>query len=274
MVKIATYNVNSVNARLENLCAWLQSEQPDVVLLQEIKCEFNGFPFFEISAAGYDAKILGQKSYNGVAILSRYKIKIESENLPEFKDEQARYLEAEIQLKHNKLKVASVYLPNGNPPYNDVSDTLKFDYKLVWMDAFAQRAKKLLHSSDPVILGGDFNIIKTDKDVYNPELFRGNALFRPEVIDRLRAIEYQGWSDAFLLSQMKSSAVMEKTENGYTYWDYAGGAFPADLGLRIDYLFLSPKAADRLDKCWVDKSPRQSAKPSDHTALVAELNLE
>lgn len=273
-MKVATYNVNSINARIENLCAWLQREQPDIVMLQEIKSEFNSFPFFEINAAGYEAKILGQKSYNGVAVLSRHKITVEHENLPEFDDENARYLEATINIKQQKIRVASLYLPNGNPPYNDMSDTSKFTYKLAWMDAFAKRTQALVHSPEPVILGGDFNIIKTDKDVYNPELFRGNALFRPEVIERLQAIEYQGWSDAFLLSQIKSSAITEKAENGYTYWDYAGGAFPSDLGLRIDYLFLSPKAADMLSKCWVDKSPRRGAKPSDHTALVAEFSLE
>lgn len=273
-MKVATYNVNSVNARIENLCAWLQKEQPDIVFLQEIKCEFNTFPFFEINASGYDAKILGQKSYNGVAILSRHKITVEYENIPAFKDDNARYLEALVYVDSQKIRVASIYLPNGNPPYNDAYDTSKFDYKLAWMDAFAQRTKELVHQEEPVILGGDFNIIKTDKDVYNPELFKGNALFRPEVIHRLQAIEYQGWSDAFLLSQMKTAALSEKPENGYTYWDYAGGAFPADLGLRIDYLYLSPKAADMLNKCWVDKSPRRGVKPSDHAALVAELNLK
>ena len=271
-MKICTYNVNSINARLENLCAFLTAEKPDVMLLQEIKCEFNGFPFFEINAAGYEAKILGQKSYNGVAILSRHKIKITQENLPDFSDDNARYLEALIEVDELPLRVASIYLPNGNPPYNDVTDTSKWIYKLQWMDAFAKHLETLVHSPEPVVLGGDFNIILTDNDVYNPELFRGNALFRPEVISRLKAIEYSGWSDAFHLAQIKKGALSVGTENGYTYWDYAGGAFNADLGLRIDYLFLSPKAADRLDKCWVDKSPRRAAKPSDHTVLTAELS--
>lgn len=268
-MKIATYNVNSINARMENLSAWLKAEESDVVLLQEIKCEFNSFPFFELNVLGYDAKILGQKSYNGVAILSRHKIQVIQENLPLFTDENARYLEAVIVINNQKLRVASVYLPNGNPPYNNIEDTSKLFYKLRWMDAFEQHVSGLLHSDEPVILGGDFNVILTDKDVYNPELFRGNALFRPEVINRLKSLEYQGWSDAFRLNQYKSSSVAEIEENGYTYWDYVGGAFAADLGLRIDYLWLSPKAADRLEKCWVDKSPRRREKPSDHTALCA-----
>jgi exodeoxyribonuclease-3 len=142
------------------------------------------------------------------------------------------------------------------------------------MDAFSKHIQSLIHADEPVVLGGDFNIILTDKDVYNPELFRGNALFRPEVINRLNAIGYQGWADAFRLNQMKDNALSSTKENGYTYWDYAGGAFAADLGLRIDYLMLWPKAADKLEKCWVDKGPRRQAKPSDHTPLMAELIWE
>ncbi len=273
-MKIATYNVNSINARIEGFCSWLDSARPDIVLLQEIKCEFNAFPFFEIQAAGYNVKILGQKSYNGVAVLSRGEITVTQENLPDFADDNARYLETLVQVDGQKVRTAAIYLPNGNPPYNDAADTSKFDYKLRWMDAFARHAERLVHSPEPVVLGGDFNIIKTDKDVYNPELFRGNALFRPEVVRRLQAIEYQGWSDAFLQSRVSNGGLSEQGDNGYTYWDYAGGAFAADLGLRIDYLFLSPKAADRLLNCWVDKTPRRGAKPSDHTALVAELKLD
>lgn len=263
-MKITTYNVNSVNARLENLLAWLAQAKPDIVLLQEIKAEFNAFPFFEISAAGYDAKIIGQKSYNGVAILSRHKIKVVQEGIPGFADDNARYLEALVTVEGKDIRVASIYLPNGNPPYNDPDDTSKFVYKLNWMEAFYRHTANLVHAHEPVILGGDFNVILTDHDVYNPELFRNNALFRPEVIQRLKAVEYQGWYDAF-------RTLHPLPQNGYTYWDYAGGAFPADLGLRIDYLWLSPKAADRLTSCFVDKSPRGGAKPSDHTTLTAEL---
>lgn len=274
MLKIATYNVNSVNARLEGLCKWLAAEKPDIVLLQEIKCEFNAFPFFEINAAGYDAKILGQKSYNGVAVLSRHKMKLVQENLPDFTDENARYLEVLVSVNGRDVRVASLYLPNGTPPQNNPWDTSKFEYKLRWMDAFAKHTQELVHSPEPVILGGDFNIILSDNDVYNPAMFRGGALYRPEVTERLQAICWQGWSDAFRLIQKRSSALGNGKENGYTYWDYGGGAFAGDLGLRIDYLLLSPKAADRLERCWVDKTPRREAKSSDHTALVAEINLE
>lgn len=262
-MKIATYNVNSVNARLENLTAWLAKEQPDIVLLQEIKSEFNAFPFFDLQAAGYDAKILGQKSYNGVAILSKYKIKVAAEGLPGFADENARYLEADIDVDGQEYRVASIYLPNGNPPYNDPDDESKWLYKLKWMEAFFRHAQELSELRRPVILGGDFNVIMTDDDVYNPEEFRNNALFRPEVIQRLKAFAHLGYYDAF--------RVLHAKENGYTFWDYSGAALHNDMGMRIDYLWLNSYAVDRLESCEVDKSPRINSKPSDHTVLKAVL---
>lgn len=260
-MKIATYNVNSINARLDNLLSWLKAAQPDIVLLQEIKSEYASFPFFELRAAGYDAKILGQKSYNGVAILSPHKIRVVAEGLPGFADDNARYLEADITINAQEYKVAAVYAPNGNPPYNNPDDTEKFAYKLRWMEAFYTHAATLLQTRKKVILGGDYNVILTDQDVYDPELFKNNALFRPEVRSRFRALLYQGWYDAYRLLSPDTVA--------YTYWDYAGAAFNADLGLRIDYLLLSPSAADALQTCVVDKTPRAAEKPSDHTALVA-----
>lgn len=262
-MKIATYNVNSINARIDNLISWLKKEQPDIVLLQEIKTEFNTFPFFDLQTLGYEAKILGQKSYNGVAILSKYKLEIRAENLPDFEDEQARYLEAKSVVDGMEYIVASVYLPNGNPPYNDMNDDSKYIYKLNWMKALYKRASELLELRKPVVLGGDFNVILRDDDVYNPDEFRNNALFRIEARKRLRALQYLGYYDAF--------RCLHPTKNGYTFWDYAGGALQNDMGMRIDYLWLSPQAADMLVNCEVDKTPRISIKPSDHTVLKAEL---
>lgn len=262
-MKIATINVNSVNARIENLLKWLDKTSPDIVLLQEIKTEFNAFPFFDLQAAGYDAKILGQKSYNGVAILSRHKITITAEGIPGFVDENSRYLEAVVDVKGEKIRVASIYLPNGNPPYNDPDDKSKFEYKLRWMDALYQHAKNLLRLDETIVLGGDFNVILTDADVYNPELFKNNALCKEEVKQRLTALRYLGFYDAY--------RTLHPHDIGYTYWDYSGNALQADYGMRIDYLFLSPKAADKLATCEVDKAPRMDSKPSDHTALVLEL---
>ncbi|MBQ8661474.1 MAG: exodeoxyribonuclease III [Alphaproteobacteria bacterium] len=260
---IATYNVNSINARLENLLEWLNKNRPDIMLLQEIKTEFNAFPFLELRAAGYEAEILGQKSYNGVAVLSRHKIKVRERGLPGIEDESARYLEAEIDDGRQGCIAAAVYLPNGNPPYNSPEDDSRYAYKLRWMEALYAHAEKLLELRRPVILGGDFNVIMTDRDVYAPDEYRGNALFREEVKQRLAALQYLGFYDAFRL--------LHPQENGYTYWDYAGAALQNDFGMRIDYLFLSPDAADRLKSCEVDKAPRLGGKPSDHTVLKAEL---
>ena len=262
-MKIATLNINSVNARLEILGEWLQKNSPDIMLLQEIKCEFNNFPFFDLQMNGYEAKILGQKSYNGVAILSRHPLKVRSENLPTFADESARYLECEATVNNQNYVVASLYLPNGNPPYNNPSDNSKFEYKLKWMDAFIKHAENLLISDRNVILGGDFNVIMTEKDVYNPQEFIGNALYRPEVQNRLRYLIRSGWCDAYRTLYPK--------EHGYTFWDYTGGAFINDLGMRIDYTLTSPALTDRLLDCRIDREFRKKDKSSDHTVLITEL---
>lgn len=260
-MKIATYNVNSVNARIDNLIAWLKEDKPDVVLLQEIKTEFNSFPFFELQTLGYEAKILGQKSYNGVAILGKNKINVIQENLPGLKDDNARYLEADVTIEGTKWRVASIYLPNGNPPYNNPDDDSKWCYKLKWMDAFLEQAKELAILRQPVVLGGDFNVIMTDNDVYDPSVFKNNALFRPEVRKKLKALSYLGFYDAFKIKHEK--------ENVYTFWDYAGAAFHNDWGMRIDYLWLNAYAVDKFESCEVNKKPRCGQKPSDHTVLQA-----
>ena len=175
----------------------------------------------------------------------------------------ARYIEAEIEIEGKMLRAASLYLPNGNPPYNNPDDESKFEYKLKWMDAFYQHVSDLAERGEDVVLGGDYNVILTDEDVYNPELFRNNALFRKEVRERFKAIEYLGFYDAFRLKHPSGE--------GYTFWDYSGKSLAADEGMRIDYLLLSPRTADRLELCETDKEPRMSDKPSDHTPLTAEL---
>lgn len=258
---ISTYNVNSINARLPNLLAWLEEKQPDIVLLQEIKAEFNAFPFFELNSAGWQVKLLGQKSYNGVAVLSRHKMETVCEGLPDFEDENARYLEVLVHMPENCVRAASVYLPNGNPPYNNPDDETKFDYKLRFMDALYRHAAGLLQKDELIVLGGDYNVILTPEDVYDPAAFANNALYREPVKQRMYALQYLGFYDAFRLKHPR--------ENGYTYWDYGAAAFGQDLGMRIDYLLLSPKLADCLQTCEVDKSPRVADKPSDHTVLSA-----
>ena len=262
-MKIATLNINSINARLPNLCDWLRQNQPDVLLLQEIKTEFNNFPFFDLQTLGYEAKILGQKSYNGVAVLSRHKMKVTAENLPNFTDENSRYLEVEISKNNKKYIIASLYLPNGNPPANNSADSSRFEYKLQWMDAFLQHAEKLMLQHKNVDLAGDFNVILTKKDVFNPEMFAGNALYRPEVWQRLHRLEFMGYSDSYRL--------LYPQENGYTFWDYTGASFANDLGRRIDDVFCSPAMADCLTDCKIDKNFRAKEKASDHTVLMAEF---
>ena len=262
-MKIATLNINSINARLDNLCEWLKQNQPDVLFLQEIKCEFNNFPFFDLQMNGYDAKILGQKSYNGVAVLSKHKINVRSENLPRFTDENARYLECEANINGQNCIFASLYLPNGNPPYNNSADTSKFEYKLKWMDAFIKHAEKLLINNRNVILGGDFNVIMSEQDVYNPQEFIGNALYRPEVQNRLKYLTNKGWCDTY--------RTLYPQEHGYTFWDYTGGAFINDLGMRIDYILSSPALTDLLVDCRIDIDFRKKEKSSDHTVLIAEF---
>jgi len=262
-MKIATLNINSVNARLEILNEWLARNQPDIMLLQEIKCEFNNFPFFDLQMSGYDAKILGQKSYNGVAVLSRHPLKVRAENLPDFPDENARYLECELTVGTKKYVVASLYLPNGNPPYNNPADNSKFEYKLKWMNALIKHAENLLTMNRNVILGGDFNVILSEQDVYNPQEFIGNALYRPEVQKRLRYLNRCGWCDTYRSLYAK--------EHGYTFWDYTGGAFINDLGMRIDYILSSPAMTDCLLDCKIDRDFRKKDKSSDHTVLVAEF---
>lgn len=265
VMKISTFNINSINARLPILTDWLQKTAQDVVMLQEIKTESADFPYFDLKTIGYESKILGQKSYNGVAVLSPHKLEVITEGLPDFEDENKRYLEVLVQTPETSLRVASVYLPNGNPPHNNPDDTSKFEYKLAFMNALYKRAQKLLEIREKVVLGGDFNVILSAHDVYNAKLFQNNALFREPVKQRLIALQYLGFYDAFRILHPESA--------GYTFWDYTNRAFETDLGMRIDYLFLSPAMADYLKECFVDKNPRTRPKPSDHTPLTAVFDF-
>ncbi|MDH3475232.1 MAG: exodeoxyribonuclease III [Rhodospirillales bacterium] len=255
MVKIATWNVNSIKARLPNVLEWLESAEPDVVLLQELKCVEENFPRLEIEALGYHVAAVGQKSYNGVAILSRQPIEDAVGRLPgEPEDEQARYLEATTF----GLRVASLYLPNGNP-----SDSEKFPYKLRWMARLEAHARGLLESEQPVLLGGDYNVCPSDVDVYDPEAFKNDALCRPESRQAFRRIVNLGLTEAW--------RTLHGAPHVYSYWDYTGGAFENDNGLRIDHFLLSPQAADRLLSCDIDRAPRAKKKASDHTPVVCAL---
>jgi exodeoxyribonuclease III len=256
MVKIATWNVNSVKARCAHLVDWLKSAQPDIVLLQELKCLEEAFPRLEIESSGYHFEVVGQKSYNGVAILAKQKIEKPLRALPgaDGTDDHARYVEATV----GGIRVASIYLPNGNPINTD-----KFTYKLSFLERLAQHTKELLASEMPVVLGGDWNVCPTDEDAWDPVYMAGDALCRPQTRAAYRKIMHQGWTDAI--------RALYPHGPKFTYWDYMQNRFNRDHGLRIDHLLLSPRAADRLNAADVDKGPRSREKASDHTPVWCEL---
>jgi exodeoxyribonuclease-3 len=248
-VRIATYNVNSVNARLPVLLRWLSETQPDIVCLQELKAPQDKFPEKAIRDAGYGVTWHGQKSYNGVAILARGREPVEAQrDLPgDPNDTHSRYIEATV----GELVVGCLYLPNGNPAPGP-----KFDYKLGWFERFISRASELVSRGSPVILAGDYNVIPTDIDVYKPERWVDDALFRPETRAAYRRLLGQGWTDAL--------RKLHPEEKIYTYWDYFRNAYGRDAGLRIDHLLLNPSAAPRLQAAGVDREVRGWEKSSDH----------
>ncbi|MEO5373346.1 MAG: exodeoxyribonuclease III [Alphaproteobacteria bacterium] len=257
MFKVSSWNVNSVRARLPNVLAWLREAAPDVVLLQETKTQDDAFPRLEFEDLGYNLALSGQKTYNGVAILSKFPIADVRRGLPgDDGDEQARYVEAVVG---GTLRVASLYLPNGNPTGSD-----KFPYKLRWMDRLYRHARDLLRLDEAVILGGDYNVCPTDDDVYAPADFAGDALCRPESRQRFRAVLHLGYTDAI--------RAFDRAPGRYTFWDYQGGAWRMNHGLRIDHLLLSPLATDRLLASGIDSGPRGGDKASDHTPVWCTLS--
>ena len=255
-MKIATYNVNGINGRLDVLLRWLGDARPDIVTLQELKTTDDGFPAEKIAAAGYEAIWHGQKSWNGVAILSRCGTPVETRRgLPGDPDpDQSRYIEAAV----NGILVGGLYLPNGNPRPGP-----KFDYKLAWFERLHAHAAELLASKAPVVLAGDFNVMPTDLDVYKPERWVDDALFAPEVREAYAALVAQGWTDAL--------RKIYPNERIYTFWHYWRQSFERDAGLRIDHLLLSPKLARRLVAAGVDRGPRGWEKTSDHAPTWIEL---
>jgi exodeoxyribonuclease-3 len=260
LVKIATWNVNSVKARLQLVLGWLKTAKPDVVLLQEIKCQTDAFPALEIEELGYNLAVVGQKSYNGVAILSRAPIEDIRKSLPgDDGDDHARYVEGVTAFGDLVVRVASIYLPNGNPVDSD-----KFPYKLKWLDRLRAHASELLALEEPVILAGDYNVIPSEDDVYNPKAWVNDALFRPESRAAFRRIVNLGYTEAF-------RTLHPNQTHQYTFWDYQAGAWQKDQGLRIDHLLLSPQAADRLTACEIDRNERARERASDHVPIWIEL---
>lgn len=263
-MKIATFNINGIKARLPRLLEWLEEFQPDVACLQEIKSIDENFPRLEIEALGYHVETHGQKAFNGVAILSKEPMSDIMRGLPEMNEgpmkegestpEQARYMEATV----GGVRIATIYLPNGNPLPGP-----KFDYKIDWMAKLVKHAESLLQSEQPIVLAGDYNVIPHDEDCYNPASWVGDALTQPESRGAYQTMLNLGYTCA--LRQKHPSGQM------FTFWDYQRGAWQKDHGIRIDHLLLSPQAADRLENCEVDKLPRGKEKASDHTPVWIEL---
>ncbi|MCL2473890.1 MAG: exodeoxyribonuclease III [Alphaproteobacteria bacterium] len=254
-MKIAAWNVNSIRARLQHVTSWLDAVKPDILLLQEIKCETNDFPVFEFSALGYKSHVFGQKSYNGVAILSLHDISSPVDGLPSFSDDaNARYIEAVI----NNVTIASVYAPNGNPIGSD-----KFTYKLKWLDAFYKHAQMLRKKETPVIFGGDFNVVPTELDVFDTGYLKDDALYHTDTRKQYHRLINNGYTDIF--------RALHTDEKAYTFWDYTGGAWAQNRGIRLDYFFLSPPAVDIVKSCTVDSSPRSKDKASDHVPIILEI---
>lgn len=256
MLKIATWNVNSIKARLYHILKWLPEAAPDIVLLQETKVVDAAFPATEIGALGYNVVTSGQRGYNGVAILSKHPIELLRIGLPEghIPDAHARYIEAFT----GGVQVASIYLPNGNPVGTD-----KFVYKLAWMDRLYRHVQDLLEAEGAFVLAGDYNVAPDDRDVYDLEAFNGDAICQPASRAAFRKILYLGLTDAVRALSPQGGL--------YTYWDYQRGAFLADRGVRIDHLLLSPHAADRLHAAGIDKAPRGWDKPSDHAPVWCQM---
>jgi exodeoxyribonuclease-3 len=261
-MRIATWNVNSVKQRIDNLTAWLKERAPDIVCLQETKCVDEAFPRQPIEALGYNVAVHGQKTFNGVAILSKLKFDDVTARLPgDNADEHARFLEATVSTAGGVLRVASIYLPNGNPP-----DTEKYTYKIKWMDRLLKYAHERLLLEEPLVLAGDYNVIPTAADVHNPAAWAGDALFLPQTRAKFRALTHLGLSDA--VRAVSDDAGL------YTFWDYQAGAWQKNWGIRIDHLLLSPQAADRLTAAGIDKHVRSWERPSDHVPVHIDLAIE
>lgn len=257
-MKIATFNINGIKARINALPDWLDDAQPDVVLLQEIKSVDEAFPREIFEDRGYQVETHGQKSFNGVAILSKLPLEDVTRGLPgDESDEQARWIEATV-MGEVPVRVCGLYLPNGNPVPGP-----KYDYKLAWMERMQAHAEKLLQSEEPFLMAGDYNIIPQDEDARRPEAWQEDALARPESRAAYRRLLNLGFTEAFRSRTFGPEH--------YSFWDYQAGAWNRDDGIRIDHFLLSPQCADLLVDCQIDKEVRGREKPSDHVPVWVEL---
>jgi exodeoxyribonuclease-3 len=261
-MRIATWNVNSVKQRLDNATAWLAECRPDIVCLQETKCVDDAFPTDSFESLGYNVAIHGQKGFNGVAVLSKLPFDEVTARLPgDNGDEQARFLETVVSTRDGAVRIASIYLPNGNPP-----DTDKYPYKIRWMDRLIEYARERMALEEPLIMARDYNVIPSAADARNPSAWVDDALFLPQTRNRFRSLINLGLTDA--VRAASDSADL------YTFWDYQAGAWQKNNGIRIDHVLLSPQATDRFVSATIDRHVRAWEKPSDHVPVVVDLAIE
>jgi len=265
-MKIATFNINGIKARIETLLTWLDDAQPDVAVLQEIKSIDENFPRELIEEKGYNVETHGQKSFNGVALISKMPLEDVSRGLPDGEgagrdgvdDEEARYIEATV-VGDQAIRICGLYLPNGNPAPGP-----KYDYKLRWMERLRARAAELIATEETALITGDYNIIPQAEDAARPDAWREDALFRPESREAFRRIVNLGYTEAFRACQAG--------DGHYSFWDYQAGAWDRNDGIRIDHFLLTPQCADLLKGCWIEKDMRGRDKPSDHVPVWVDLN--
>ncbi len=261
-MRIATWNVNSIRQRLENLTAWLKERDPDIVCLQEIKCQDEAFPRETLEALGYNVAVHGQKTFNGVALLSKLPFdEVAPGLIGDDDDVQARFLEALVSTKAGVVRVVSLYLPNGNPAPGD-----KYDYKLRWMDRLINFSRERLKLEEPLVLAGDYNVIPMPADARRPEIWVNDALFLPPTREKFRALTNLGFTDGI--------RAVSEDPGLYSFWDYQAGGWQKNNGIRIDHLLLSPQAADRLTGAGIDKHVRAWDKPSDHVPVYVDLDID
>ena len=255
---ISSWNVNSVRARIENIKEYLRKFSPQILMMQEIKTPNDTYPYEELKSLKYENYVFGQKSYNGVAIISKEKLNKIQNDFFKDKNNQSRIMSAEIKHKKKNIILINIYTPNGNPV-----DSEKYTYKLYWLDSLIKKLKSLLKKNDNIIIGGDFNIIPSDEDVYSPEKYKNDALFRLEVRKKLRELINLGFHDAY--------RYIHPNKEGYTFCDYTSGAWQKNNGMRIDHFLVSNSLINIVKNVNINKFPRGREKPSDHTPIEIEL---
>ena len=258
-MKIISWNVNSVRARITNILNYIKQAKPDILLIQEIKTQDENFPYEEFKKVGYESHVYGQKSYNGVAIISKIQVKNIKKDFINDDLKQSRVITGEVNIKKNKINLVNIYVPNGNPV-----DTEKYEYKKKWLNNFVLNIKKELSKNSKLLIAGDFNIIPEEIDVYDFKRYENDALGKLEIRKKFRELINLGFKDVY--------RIKNKNKQEYTFWDYFAGSWQKNYGMRIDHFLLSDSLLDSIVSININKSPRSKTKPSDHTPIELEIN--